>query len=145
AMAANAPGLWLLSVLAIGFSAWMIRTDRFVPLPRLVANLATLVAAFWAFTHIGSGTTAIIAIGNFLVILQLVKLYEQRANRDYAQLLVLSLLLMVAASINTASLLFGILLIIYLFASLYCCLLFHLKVEADNATVMMGGAQQKLN
>jgi hypothetical protein len=30
-------------------------------------------------------------IGKFLVLLQLIKLWEQRANRDYAQLLVLSL------------------------------------------------------
>src|ERR1700679_3727373 len=63
----------------------------------------------------------------------IVKLFEQRANRDYAQLLVLSLLLMVAAAISTASLLFGIIFIIYLFVSLHCCLLFHLKVEVDQA------------
>ena len=43
-----------------------------------------------------------------MLLLQLVKLYEQRANRDYAQLIVLSLLLMVAAAINTASLVFGL-------------------------------------
>ncbi len=139
AMAVNAPALWLIAVMAIAFNGWLLKTNRFVPLPRLVANVATVLAFVWAFISVRSGHTAIVAIGNFLVILQLVKLYEQRANRDYAQLLVLSLLLMVAASINTASLLFGILLIIYLFTSLYCCLLFHLKVEADNAKAVMFG------
>ena len=43
--------------------------------------------------------------------LQLVKLFELRANRDYAQLLVLSRLLMVAGAISTPSLLFGVMLI----------------------------------
>src|SRR5205807_8687621 len=92
-----------------------------------------------------SGATPILVIGEFLVMLQMVKLYEQRANRDYAQLLVLSLLLIVAASINTASLLFGILLIIYLFLSLYCCLLFHLKVETDHAKAAIAISEEKLN
>ena len=45
----------------------------------------------------------------------------------------LSLLLMVAAAISTASQLFGIMFIAYLFVSLHCCLLFHLKVEVDQA------------
>src|SRR6266581_2905476 len=76
---------------------------------------------------------AVMVIGQFLVLLHLVKLWEQRANRDYAQLLILSLLLMVAAAINTASLLFGVMFIGYLFLSLYVCLLFHLKVESEEA------------
>ena len=80
----------------------------------------------------------VLVVGDFLVLLQLVKLWEQRGNRDLAQLLVLSLLLMVAASINTASLLFGIMLIAYLFLSLYCCLLLHLKVEAEAAKAAAG-------
>src|SRR5205085_9167170 len=80
-----------------------------------------------------SATTPILIIGQFLVLLQLVKLYEHRANRDFAQLIVLSLLLMVAAAINTASLAFGLLFIAYLFLSLYVCLLFHLKVESEEA------------
>src|SRR5690606_13302125 len=107
-MAIGGAGLWLIAAAAMAFNAWLVRTDRFAPLPRVVANVATILAFVWAFISVRGGATAIIGIGNFLVILQLVKLYEQRANRDYAQVLVLSLLLMVAASINTASLLFGI-------------------------------------
>ena len=75
----------------------------------------------------------ILLIGHFLVLLQVVKLYEQRANRDYAQLLVLGPLLMVAGAISTYSLIFGLILIGYLLLALYCCLLFHLKVETDHA------------
>ena len=133
-LAAQSPGLWVLSVAGVSFNAWLIRRGWFFPLPRIVANLVTLAALLYIVVEVRfSGLAPILVIGQFLVLLQLVKLYEQRANRDYAQLLVLSLLLVVAASINTASLLFGVLLIVYLFLSLYCCLLFHLKVESDHA------------
>src|SRR5262245_8688519 len=132
ALAAQSPGLWVLAVGGILLNAWLIQTDRFKPLPHLLASAITVASMLYVgLLVIRAGTTPILLIGEFLVLLQLVKLYEQRSNRDYAQLLVLSLLLMVAASINTASLLFGLMLIAYLFLSLYCCLLFHLKIEAD--------------
>src|SRR4051812_999692 len=145
ALAAQSPGMWLLAVGAIAFNGWLLKTGRFRPLPRMIANLITLLALLYIVYDIRtSGAAPILVIGQFLVLLQLVKLYEQRANRDYAQLLVLSLLLIVAASINTASLLFGLLLMVYLFLSLYCCLLFHLKVETDQARAAIGLADDRL-
>jgi protein-glutamine gamma-glutamyltransferase len=134
ALAAESAGLWILGIGAILLHGWLSKTGRFRPLPRLLANAITLAALFLAFVAVRSATsTPILTIGQFLVFLQLVKLYELRANRDYAQLLILSLLLMVAAIISTASLAFAALLAVYLFVSLYCCLMFHLKVENDRA------------
>ncbi|MEZ0266195.1 MAG: DUF3488 and DUF4129 domain-containing transglutaminase family protein [Phycisphaerae bacterium] len=132
-LAVELPGLWLLSLLVLGVHGWLTRTDRFRPLPRLAANGVTLAALFYTFQAIRTQPTPIITIGQFLVFLQLVKLFEVRANRDYAQLLVLSLLLMVAGAISTAGLAFGVLFVAYLFVALYCCLLFHLKIENDAA------------
>src|SRR5438094_3996062 len=146
ALAAQSPGLWVLSVGAILLNGWLIKMGYFHPLPRLLANLITLLALLYiVYEVLSPGITPIMVIGQFLVILQLVKLFEQRANRDYAQLLVLSLLLVVAASINTASLLFGVLLILYLFVSLYCCLIFHLKVEADRAKAAFAIPEEKVS
>src|SRR5438874_2387715 len=146
ALAAQSPGVWVLSVGLVLLNGWLMSIGRFRPLPRAVANLITLLALMYIVYQIrASGVTPILVIGEFLVLLQLVKLYEQRANRDYAQLLVLSLLLVVAASINTASLLFGILLIVYLFLSLYCCLLFHLKVESDHAKAAIAWSEENLH
>src|SRR3954465_2868750 len=134
ALAAQSPGLWVLSVGLVLLNGWLIKRGKFVPLPRFVANLVTVLALAYVVYQIRtSGAPPILVIGQFLVLLQLVKLYEQRANRDYAQLIVLSLLLMVAAAITTASLIFGVMFIGYLFLSLYCCLLFHLKVESEQA------------
>ena len=145
ALAVEAPALWLLSVGVVGLHGWLVRTKRFWPLPRLVANIITLIALLYTFPALRSAVTPIVTIGQFLVFLQLVKLFELRANRDYAQLLVLSLLLMVAGAISTPSLLFGILLVAYLFVSLYVCLLFHLKIENDHALAAQTLPHEQLN
>ena len=134
AIAAEQPGMWVLAVGAVLVNGWLVRTKRFTPLPRWLSNGITVIAsAFVGMQVFSASNTPILLIGQFLVLLHIIKLFEQRANRDYAQLLVLSLLLMVAAAISTASLAFGALFTGYLFLSLYCCLLFHLKVEADRA------------
>jgi transglutaminase-like putative cysteine protease len=144
ALAVESPGLWVLGGSAMAVHGWLLKTKRFRPLPRMVANAITLVALLVTFQAIRSATTPIITIGQFLVFLQLVKLYELRANRDFAQLLILSLLLMVAGAISTPSLAFGVLLVIYLFVSLYVCLLFHLKVENDHALAAQTLAADRL-
>jgi transglutaminase-like putative cysteine protease len=139
ALAVESPAIFALGNGAIAFNWWLVHQGRFRPLPRWAANLATILALFYTVKEFfAPGAVVVLVIGTFLVLLQLVKLWEQRANRDLAQLLVLSLLLMVAASINTASLLFGVMLIVYLFLSLYCCLLLHLKVEAEFAKEAAG-------
>jgi hypothetical protein len=138
-LASGSMGIWVVGCGGVLFNWWLNRTGRFRSLPRIVANLLTLFAMIYVGRElISAGNSAVLVIGQFLVVLQLVKLWEQRANRDYGQLLILSLLLMVAASINTGSLLFGLLFVVYLFLSLYCCLLFHLKVETDAARLASG-------
>lgn len=145
ALAAQAPALWVFAVAATVLNAWLVATGRFTPLPRFVANAVTLLVFLFVAQQLLHGrNTPILVIGQFLVILQVVKLYEQRANRDFAQLLVLSLLLMVAAAINTASLVFGLMLLGYLFLSLYCCLLFHLKSETDVAKEQYALPEEKV-
>ena len=137
ALSAESPAMWIVATGGILLNAWLVKTDRFVPMSRILANLVTLAALAVVTVEVRAGdSTPILTIGNFIVLLHLVKLFEQRANRDYGQLLVLSLLLMVAAAISTASLLFGLLFIAYLFVSLHCCLLFHLKVEVDQARAL---------
>lgn len=146
ALASQSPELFALAVLGVSLNWWLVATGRFKPLPRIVANLITIGCAVFVVVEIRSGTVSpILAIGQFLILLQLVKLFEQRSNRDYAQVLVLSLLLVVAASISTPKLLFGVMLVIYLFLALYVCLLFHLKVETDHARAALGIPDSRLD
>jgi transglutaminase-like putative cysteine protease len=146
AIASESAGLWVLAVAAILLNAWLVKHKLFRPLPRLLANVITIGALLYVFFIVRDAVaTPILVVGQFLVLLQIVKLYEQRANRDYAQLIVLSLLLIVAASISTAKLSFGALLVVYLFLALYVCLLFHLKVETDHAKQAIGISEERVN
>jgi hypothetical protein len=145
-VAAEEPLLWLLATAAVGINAWLVYRGKFTPMPRWVANIITLTSMAYVIQQVARMTgTPILLIGQFLVLLHIVKLFEQRANRDYAQLLVLSLLLMVAAAISTASLVFAVILIAYLFLALYCCLLYHLKSETDRAKAAQTLPEEKLN
>jgi hypothetical protein len=145
-LAAQTPGLWMLAMIVLGVNVWLVTTERFRPMPRIVANIITLAAFAFVTVQVRQlGPRSVLVIGQFLVLLQLIKLFEQRANRDYAQLIVLSLLLMVAAAINTASLLFGVMFISYLFLSLFCCLLFHLKVETDQARAAIAMPDERIH
>ena len=109
ALASQSPAAWVIGCGGVLLNAWLVKTGRFRPLPRVIANLVTVAAMAFVARQLyrSNGTNTVLVIGQFLVALQLVKLWEQRANRDFGQVLVLSVLLMVAASINTASLLFG--------------------------------------
>ncbi|MHC4809701.1 MAG: transglutaminase TgpA family protein, partial [Planctomycetota bacterium] len=66
-------------------------------------------------------------LGRFTVFLTIVKLYERRTARDHAQLMGLSLLLMlIGAARMPPPLFFGLLLLVYLALGLYCVLLYQL-------------------
>ncbi len=148
ALAAEAPLIWVLGLAAIALNAWLVRSNRFTPLPRWLANTITVTALVFVSQQIllgHAGGQPLILIGQFLVLLQIVKLFECRANRDYAQMLVLSLLLMVAGSINATSLLFAVILMVYLVIALYCCLLFHLKVETERAKSNFAIPEEKIS
>src|SRR6185437_11952078 len=146
ALAAESGTLLVIGVVALGSNAWLVHRGVFKPMPRLVSNVVTILALLYAIHEwLTLGVAAVIFIGEFLMFLQMVKLWEQRGNRDYATLLMLSLLLMVASAISTANIFFGVLMVIYLFLALYCCLLFHLKVETDNAREAMFIPKRKVS
>lgn len=146
ALAARSPLMFGVGAVGILLNALLVWRGKFRPLPRVIANVATVGAvAYIIYDWPSSVMAPVMIIGQFLLWMHLVKLWEQRANRDWALLLVLSLLLMVAAAMNTASLWFGLMLVGYLFLSLYCCLLFHLKVETDAAKAAMPVPEQKVS
>src|SRR5437764_3815333 len=98
-LAAEEPALWILAVAGVMLNFWLVRTGRFAPMPRWLSNgIVLLASGFVALQWARLSVTPILLIGQFLVLLQLIKLFEQRANRDYVQLIVLSSLLMVAAA-----------------------------------------------
>jgi hypothetical protein len=117
AIATGAADMWVLATGALLLNGWLIYSRRYTPLPRWVAGLITTLLFVYTALQLWNQpqARAVFVLGQFLIFLQLVKLFEVRGNRDYAQLLVLSVLLVVAAAINSASLVFGLLLITHIF------------------------------
>lgn len=134
AMAAETPAVFFLGAVALVVNAVLVFRGVFTPIPHFASNLITIAGLIFVANEVMTEANApVIVIGEFLLLLQMVKLWEQRNNRDFGVVLMLSLLLMVAAAISTASIFFGLLLIVYLLLALYCCLLYNLKVESDRA------------
>jgi transglutaminase-like putative cysteine protease len=136
-MAEPNPALLLVAG-ALGALSWYVTegpTGR--PLPRWTINLGALAAVAWLMVELLREQVAIfhvvIAMGHFILWLQVLMLYASKTNRDYAQMLVLSLLLMVTASVlpSGMSMIYGAMLAAYCVLALFVVLLFQLKLASD--------------
>lgn len=103
-------------------------------LPRPVASLLVIVLTLLVMADLAANHRPMIEVlGGFAVGMTLVKLYEPKGRRDHAQLLLLSLLLMVIGSVQTTELLFGALLVTYALLGLYALLLYQLHAAHEEA------------
>src|SRR5690242_16729578 len=76
AVAAEQPALWVLAAGGVLLNAWLVKTGKFAPMPRWLANIISLLAlAYVANQILRLPATPILLIGQFLVLLQIVKLF----------------------------------------------------------------------
>jgi transglutaminase-like putative cysteine protease len=137
--AAQEPGMWLFIVAAILANLALVRTGRFRPMPRFVSGVVTLFAFFASVVLLWSTREGVVTVvADFLMLLHLVKLYEQRGDRDIAQTLILNVLLVVSGAIATASLWFALTMAIYLVLALYVSLALYQKTELEETAAAMG-------
>jgi len=133
AIAAESPAVFMLAGGVVLARALLVR-DRLVRLPPIVVSWLAMAAILVSLLAMGRGeVSAVLGFSYLLVFLILVKLFDQKGNRDLAQVMVMSLLLITAAAINSANVIYGVLLIIHLILGLYLSLLLHLKSETDTA------------
>lgn len=122
-------------LLLLALHALLVFRGSTFQVPRRIASALAILTGAWSLLGLVRGSMEpLLAVSQWLFLLVLIILYSRRDNRAYGQMLVMSLVLMVAGAIYSASLFFAILLIAYLFLALFCCLLFHLKVETEYAT-----------
>lgn len=145
---ANAnPGLLLVAG-AIGALSWYVAEGPSGnPLPRWGVTGAALVAAVWLCIELFIQQIYMVtAMGHFIMWLQILLLYMQKSNREYAQLLILSMMLMVGASVLSITILFGIFLFAYCIIALLTVLLFQLKIASDTVyeTAIIGAPKRAL-
>jgi protein-glutamine gamma-glutamyltransferase len=80
------------------------------------------------------GLGLITALGHYLILIQICKLFERSRNRDYVQLLALSGLVMVSAALQCDALWFAGVLLVYLVLACHTAMVFTLKRGLDAAT-----------
>lgn len=132
AVAERNPPLLVVGLVAIGFSWWLLEGSNPRPLPRWLINLGVLGSSlllFWELV-IFRQENLLVALGHFMIAVLLCKLFESRSTRDHAQVLVLTLLVAVTASISqpgAPSILFGVTQLAYMLVGVYTLLLFQLR------------------
>ncbi len=120
-------------LLASGASVFVTDLWGWVRLNRLVANGVALVATAACFAQFAHATIEeqLLAIANLLVYLQTILLFQRKTVRHYWQLLVLSGLEVVVATALNTTILFGTLLLVYLFVALSAMGLIFILCEAQ--------------
>lgn len=116
------PMLPALSLFAAVTSIYFTDVMGWFRLHRMIANLAAVGALFISLREFdvfgGDSTSQLGAIASLLVYLQFVLLYQEKNERVYWQLVVLSLLQVVVAAALHLGVEFGALLVVYMFAAL---------------------------
>ncbi len=131
-MAERNPGLLLVAG-AVGALSWYVTEGPAGrTLPRWGVNLGALAAVGLLAMELLSGRSPLlVAMAHFTMALQLLMLYAHKNYREYAQILVLSLLQMLGASVLSISMIYGLFLAAYCVVALLTLLYFQLAASAD--------------
>lgn len=123
---------WLLGTLAgwLGIAVWTALRPRW-HLRRGVATVVVvltgqLVVVEWLVAH-----SVLVPAAHFLLITQLVWLTQERTNRHYGWLCLMSLLQMMLAGVLSVNLAFGLCFLIYLPAGVCALLFYNLRCELE--------------
>ncbi|MFW6060731.1 MAG: DUF4129 domain-containing transglutaminase family protein [Phycisphaeraceae bacterium] len=135
-IAARSPGMLLVAGALTALSWYVTEGPAGRPLPRWVTNVAAVAALAWLLTQLwqyqaGRLAQLVVAMGHFVMWLQIVLLYREKNNREYGEILILSGVLMVAASILSVSIIYGVLLALYCALALVTALMYHLKTTSE--------------
>ncbi len=132
---ALADGRPLFGSIMVGLSLvgiWLTESRARRPLPRLVilslVSLA-LANAAWAAT---SGRLTVSAFAEFVTYLQVIKLFDRRRARDYAQLLSLAIFQIIGAILTSNSLAVGLIVMVFVPCIAVCASLQQVYVASES-------------
>ena len=119
-------------IAAAPLSVWLTDATGLFCLKRVPTALAATVALLFCLINIipFHPVTTILELARMLVYLQLILLFQKKEPRVYWQLLILSLLQVVVATVFSQGFTFGLLMVIYLFTALLALSLLCLHLEA---------------
>jgi hypothetical protein len=127
---------------ALAVMSWYVTEGpRGRSLPRWVSNLLTMAVAINVVVDfIQHRNDPMGVLGRFTVWLTLIKLYERKTARDYAQVLALSLLLILTGCLQSQHLIFGLVLLAYAVLGLYVLLLYQLHAGFERHKAQRGAS-----
>ena len=135
--ASLAEGNWfyvLAGTLAVGVNLAAVIAAKELYVHRVLVNISVLCATVVLMLEvIPRPDTVVVALRHFLILIQLCKLFERKTNRDYVQMLTLSLLLMVAAAMAHQQMWFAIAMLLHMTLTAYVAMIFTLKRGLDAA------------
>lgn len=121
------------ATVAVAINIWAARAGKELYTRRLFVNIGVLLATGMFIAEAVQGHWLLIAVGHYLMLIQLCKLFERKTNRDYAQMLILSLLTMVATALMCVEVWFAAIFLLYLILAAYTLMVFTLKRGLDAA------------
>lgn len=128
------------TTVAVAANLLALRCHREIHVRRLYVNIAVLLASLILLMEvIFSDKDMKLSLGHYLVLIQLCKLFEHKANRDYVQILVLSALVMVVGVLLSSELWFAVTLVAYLAMVCYAGCVFTLKRGLDAEAASLAG------
>lgn len=127
------PGMLLVAGSLVVLSRYISEGPWGRPVPWWVINLLALGALGWMFFRLVlTDHNIIVTMGHFTMWLQVLVMFARKSNREYGQVLMLSLLQMIGASVLSVSMIYGALLGVYCVLAMLTLLIFHLKSSSDN-------------
>ncbi len=122
----------LAATLAVGINLTALFSRREIFLNRWLVNAAVVLSSGVLVTELLSReSAALLALGHYLVLILLCKLFERKSNRDYVQLMAMSWLVVIAAAVRCDELWFALGLLVYVTLACYTAMVFTLKRGLD--------------
>lgn len=121
---------------AMVVASLIIDSSRGRPLPKLVINtfLVGVALNFWREASDGESFNLMTSLGHFIIGLLICKFFERKTPRDVAQVLVLSLLIVVASTMYSTAMSFAAILVAYFGMLIYTVILLHLRMQTSEVT-----------
>lgn len=121
---------------AVAVNLLAVHRAQEVYVSRFFVNAGVLVAtAILVLEIVNSPRELLACLGHYLILIQICKLFERKTNRDYVQMLVLTMLLIVACSLLTMALWLAVVVALHLGLAAYTTMVFTLKRRLDQAAV----------
>ncbi len=122
------------SLVAMGASWLAAHRRREIYVSRRILNLSVvLVGIALTARYVISDQELLIVLGHYVVLIQICKLFERKSYRDYIQMIVMSLLLVLASSMICQELLFALMFLAYIACLCKAAMAFTIRRALDLA------------